>query len=102
VNHLAISANSNATALRNNGTLFYSTTKTYSGNDLDVFNQSKHALQVLAMNFKSKDGSSDPIILCRIVEKAPSSPEVGSATVSTQSTAALWVTAFLSTLGIML
>jgi hypothetical protein len=54
------------------------------------------------MNFKSQGGSSDPIVLCRIVEKAPSSPEVGSATVSTQFTAALWVTALLSTLGIMM
>jgi hypothetical protein len=101
-NHLAISANSNATTLYSNGTLFYSTTKTYSGNDREVFSQSKHALQILAMNFKSQDGSSDPIILCCIVEKAPSSPEVGSATVTTQNTVAMWITAVLSTLGIML
>jgi hypothetical protein len=101
-NHLAISANSNAITLYSNGTLFYSTTKTYSGNDRKVFNPSKHALQILAMNFKSQDGSSDPIILCCIVEKAPSSPEVGSATVTTQNTVAMWITAVLSTLGIML
>jgi hypothetical protein len=62
------------------------------------------------MNFRSQDGVNEPMILCRVVEKAPTStttpeagtPEVGSAVSWTRSTAVLWGMVMLSTLAIML
>jgi hypothetical protein len=99
-----------------NGTLFYSTTKTYTSGEMDVYDRAKTAVQVLALGFGQQKDESAAVVLCRIVEKAlengeptrpgesgTPTPTPGSAASSTRSVAVvMWGVAVLSVVAVML
>lgn len=99
-----ISPNGNGTGvLGSNGTLFYRTTSTYTDGNLNLFNASKSALQVLLMDFRYPPGSSrgqtsGPIVLCQIVDKGAAPDKRGSAPGLRQSVLPLYAITMLSTL----
>jgi hypothetical protein len=107
--------------LHPNGTLFYTTSKTDTRSATTEFDKAKHSVQLLAMVFESAPGviAGDPVVLCRIVEKAEGGgggdgqnegdgkpadqPETGAAGGSIRSAAAvMWGVVVLSAIVVML